>query len=62
MVDNQVVSMADDGVLVSFTKGGILIPWLELKAGYFLIKGGQSFQLGVQVGLHIARMMAANDS
>ncbi len=60
MVDNQVVSMADDGVLVSFAKGVVLIPWMELKAGHFLIEDGQSFQLGIQVGMHTARMLAAN--
>ncbi len=42
MVDNQMVSMTENGVLISSDSGQFSIPWSELKAGHFLIKDGQS--------------------
>ncbi len=62
MVDNQLVSMTENGVLISSDSGQFSIPWRELKVGHFLIKDGQSFQLGIQVGTYLANMMAANES
>jgi len=60
MVDNQLVSMTENGVLISSDSGQFSIPWSELKAGHFLIKDGQSFQLGIQVGTCKANKKAAN--
>ncbi len=60
MVDNQVVSMTENGVLISSDSGQFSIHWSELKAGHFLIKDGQSFQLGIQVATYTMIMKAAN--
>ncbi len=62
MSNQQVVAMVAEGITVVSDAGVVVIEeWSAITKEHYLIEDGQSYQIGVQVGLHIARMMAAND-
>ncbi len=60
MVDNQVVSISEEGVLIGSGQGVKTIRFAELNAGHALVKDSQSYQLGVWAGIHIANITMAN--
>lgn len=58
----QIVGMVAEGVRVISDNQIQLVTWSDLITGHQLIENNQSFQLGMQVGLYIGSLKAANNS
>lgn len=60
-VDRHVVSITAEGVLIGSGQGVEMICFSELNPGHCLISDPEPYQIGVHVGMHIARMMALSE-
>ncbi len=60
-MSSEPVTIIESGIRVVSDKGVVTVEWSELMRGHIMIRDGQSYQIGVHVGMHIAKMMASND-